>query len=198
MRILGGVPITGFVSPTDEIDVYATHKAQYGYGGHRTVATLTDRDAITDERREEGMTVWVKSTSSEYRLVGGIANANWVIIAGSTIGNSRYTAGEDIESFHICIVKEGALHYADSSITSHSRFTKYLSLTSGIQGEDIEVIEEGRYESSTLSLAVDSSYFLSTQGNVLTTVPTAGFVQKLFVAETATSLFFDPMPAILL
>ena len=198
MPILGGVPVTGFVSPTDERDTYATHKAQYGYGGHRTVLNLTDRDAITDERREEGMTVWVKSTSSEYRLVGGIANANWVIIAGSTIGNSRYTAGEDIESFRACIVKEGALHYADSSNTSHSRFTKYLSLTSGIQGEDIEVIEEGRYENSTLSLTVDSSYFLSTQGNASTTVPNTGFVQKLFVAETATSLFFDPMPAILL
>lgn len=57
------------------------------------------------------------------------------------------------------MLEEGALHYTDSSNTSHSRFTKYLSLTSGIQGEDIEVIEEGRYENSTLSLTVDSSYF---------------------------------------
>ena len=196
MPILGGVQVTGFVSPTDEMDTYATHKAQYGYGGHRTVATLTDRDAITDERREEGMTVWVKSTSSEYRLVGGIANANWVIIAGSTTGNSRYTAGEDIESFRACIVKEGALHYADSSNTSHSRFTKYLSLTAGLTGVDIEVIEEGRYESPSLALTSDASYFLSTLGQVTTTLPTTGYVQKVFVAETTTSLYFDPMPSI--
>ena len=196
MPILGGVPVTGFVSPTDERDTYATHKAQYGYGGHRTVATLTDRDAITDERREEGMTVWVKSTSSEYRLVGGIANANWVIIAGSTIGNSRYTSGEDIESFRVCVVIAGLLYYADSSIASHASLTKYLSLTTGLAGVDIEVIEEGRYESPSLALTPDASYFLSTLGQVTTTLPTTGYVQKVFVAETTTSLYFDPMPSI--
>ena len=196
MPMLGGVPVTGFVSPTDERDTYATHKAQYGYGGHRTVATLTDRDAITDERREEGMTVWVKSTSSEYRLVGGIANANWVIIAGSTIGNSRYTSGEDIESFRVCVVIAGLLYYADSSIASHASLTKYLSLTTGLTGVDIEVIEEGRYESPSLALTPDASYFLSTLGQVTTTLPTTGYVQKVFVAETTTSLYFDPMPSI--
>lgn len=196
MPILGGVPVTGFVSPTDEMDTYATHKAQYGYGGHRTVANLTDRDAITEERREEGMTVWVKSTSSEYRLVGGIANANWVIIAGSTIGNSRYTSGEDIESFRVCVVIAGLLYYADSSIASHASLTKYLSLTTGLTGGDIEVIEEGRYESPSLALTPDASYFLSTLGQVTTTLPTTGYVQKVFVAETTTSLYFDPMPSI--
>ena len=196
MPISGGVPVTGFVSPTDEMDTYATHKAQYGYGGHRTVANLTDRDAITEERREEGMTVWVKSTSSEYRLVGGIANANWVIIAGSTIGNSRYTSGEDIESFRVCVVIAGLLYYADSSIASHASLTKYLSLTTGLTGGDIEVIEEGRYESPSLALTPDASYFLSTLGQVTTTLPTTGYVQKVFVAETTTSLYFDPMPSI--
>ncbi len=196
MPILGGVPVTGFVSPTDEMDTYATHKAQYGYGGHRTVANLTDRDAITDERREEGMTVWVKSTSSEYRLVGGTANANWVIIAGSTIGNSRYTSGEDIESFRVCVVIAGLLYYADSSIASHASLTKYLSLTTGLTGVDIEVIEEGRYESPSLALTPDASYFLSTLGQVTTTLPTTEYVQKVFVAETTTSLYFDPMPSI--
>lgn len=142
------------------------------------------------------MTVWVKSTSSEYRLVGGIANANWVIIAGSTIGNSRYTSGEDIESFRVCVVIAGLLYYADSSIASHASLTKYLSLTTGLTGVDIEVIEEGRYESPSLALTPDASYFLSTLGQVTTTLPTTGYVQKVFVAETTTSLYFDPMPSI--
>lgn len=55
MPIVGGVPVTGFVSPTDVTDTYATHKAEYGAGGHRTVTSITDRDNIPVARREEGI-----------------------------------------------------------------------------------------------------------------------------------------------
>ena len=76
-KISGGVRIGGFVSPSDSLDTYPTHKSEYGFGGHREVIDLTSRDAITNDRRSEGMTVWVISENKEYRLIGGIANSNY-------------------------------------------------------------------------------------------------------------------------
>lgn len=198
MPIVGGVPVTGFVSPTDVTDTYATHKAEYGAGGHRTVTSITDRDNIPVARREEGMTVWVVDTATEYRLVGGILNTDWVIISGSGVSavNTRYTAGEAIQAFKVCVVVGGSLHYADYLTPSHASLTKYFSLTGGSIGTLIEVVEEGRVEDPSISLIPDTSYFLGIAGGVTTTLATTGFVQKVFVAETVTSLYFDPKPSI--
>src|SRR3989339_1712287 len=47
-------------------------------GGYRTVADVTARDAITSERRGEGMVGYVLSDGRTYRLVGGVTNSDWV------------------------------------------------------------------------------------------------------------------------
>lgn len=82
---LGAIPITGFISPTDNTDVYPTHKDIFGKGGYRTVADLAARDIVTPERREEGMLVFVLSTNTMYQLIGGITNSDWVV-AFSSLG----------------------------------------------------------------------------------------------------------------
>ena len=46
-------------------------------GGHRTVDTLENRDAILPEYREEGMSVYVKETKTVYYLIAGIENSHW-------------------------------------------------------------------------------------------------------------------------
>jgi hypothetical protein len=79
----GAVPITGFISPTDSSDVYATHQDIYGKGGFRTVATITSRDQITSERRSEGMLVFVLSEAVTYQLLNGTSNENWVVANSS-------------------------------------------------------------------------------------------------------------------
>lgn len=76
---LGAVPITGFISPTDNLDTYATHKDVYGKGGYRTVDDLSDLNSISTERRQEGMLVYVISVNTFYQLIGGIENTNWVV-----------------------------------------------------------------------------------------------------------------------
>lgn len=76
---LGAVPITGFISPTDNVDTYATHRDIYGKGGYRTVNNLEDLELITADRRQEGMLVYVLDESKLYQLIGGIDNVNWVI-----------------------------------------------------------------------------------------------------------------------
>jgi hypothetical protein len=76
----GGQPGDVFVPATigGLGDVFPLHRASDFLGGHRTVDTITNRDAISAAHRDEGMTVWVCDVQKQYRLVGGITNADWV------------------------------------------------------------------------------------------------------------------------
>jgi hypothetical protein len=78
MAKINGLVVASRIVPTDDLDSYPTHDADYGRGGQRSVATLLDRDAVSADRRKEGMLVWVAETGIEYRLVGGTENSNWV------------------------------------------------------------------------------------------------------------------------
>ena len=75
-KITGGVVVTGFISPTDDTDVYATHDSWYGVGGFREVFSITQRNAISIERRRAGMLVAVTG-DQVYQLIGGISDSNW-------------------------------------------------------------------------------------------------------------------------
>lgn len=73
----GSVAVTGFISPTDTSDTYATHDSALGRGGLREVLSLQDRDDIPDDRRREGMIVFVDETEHYYMLSGDITNLSW-------------------------------------------------------------------------------------------------------------------------
>lgn len=79
--IPGSVRVTGPIAPSDVSDSYPTHVSNYGQGGMHEVADITARDAIADERRLEGMIVFVISESKNYQLVGGVTNSDWVDMA---------------------------------------------------------------------------------------------------------------------
>jgi hypothetical protein len=86
-EIQGGVPVTGFVSPTDSADTFATHKDFYGQGGYRSVANIAERDAITTDRRSEGMIVFINETKVAYQLIGGITNDDWQVTNDVALGS---------------------------------------------------------------------------------------------------------------
>lgn len=71
-KIQGGVPVAGFMSPTDDQDVYAVTKEEYNQGGYRSVATVDEMNAITSERRKEGMLVNVINENKIYQLVNDV------------------------------------------------------------------------------------------------------------------------------
>lgn len=79
--IPGSVRVAGFIAPSDTSDTYAVTDEAYNRGGYRSVATLIARDAITPDRRTEGMLVRVNGTNDVYVLSGGVANANWVLLS---------------------------------------------------------------------------------------------------------------------
>ena len=114
----GGVTVSGYIAPSDTLDTYATHKAKFGQGGYRSVLDITERDLITDIRREIGMVAYVISEDKEYRLVGGIENINWTeIIApvGGGSGPSNYIIVNtlaDMENYPLVDREIGMIFYA--------------------------------------------------------------------------------------
>lgn len=66
MAELKGTNVAAGIVPFTSEDKYATHDAQYGKGGFRSVATIAERDAIPAERKTEGMVVRVQADKKHY------------------------------------------------------------------------------------------------------------------------------------
>jgi len=91
-QIPGTTPISTPIAPYSTTNTYATHLAQYGKGGFRSVATTADRDAITAERREVGMLVYCADVDQVYKLSSNLTN--WVSTGISDSAQSVNTVGE--------------------------------------------------------------------------------------------------------
>lgn len=68
MAVVKGHPVHAPIVPATTDDTYATHHAEYGKGGWRSVANNTERDNIPPERRELGMVVVVASPYGKWEL----------------------------------------------------------------------------------------------------------------------------------
>lgn len=73
-KIPGGVPVAGFISPTDDKDEFPVTDPKYQKGGYRVCSSYAEMQAIPELRREEGMVVYVradetnKNVGTTYRL----------------------------------------------------------------------------------------------------------------------------------
>lgn len=85
MPITGTVPLGGPIAPTSETDKYPVMDPIYGKGSFRTVQTITDRNNITQLRREKGMLVYViedgGGSGQYYSLIGGTSNDDWTVFS---------------------------------------------------------------------------------------------------------------------
>ena len=63
----GTVPVSAPIDTYAAANTYPTHKANRGLGGYMTTANLTTLAAISADRREQGMCVFVISEGKEYR-----------------------------------------------------------------------------------------------------------------------------------
>jgi hypothetical protein len=105
MPISGTVTVSGIVAPTSTGDTYPVTDPKYGLGGLRSI-TGGAGDALTDipaARREEGMLVYVQSTSKYYKLVGGTADINWTefVLLPVDVHGNVYITGNLIVSGYI-------------------------------------------------------------------------------------------------
>lgn len=77
MAELKGTQVAAIVVPFTDADKYATHDAEYGKGGFRSVSTIANRDAIPVERKTEGMIVRVTANGLNYEWKNN-AWAEWL------------------------------------------------------------------------------------------------------------------------
>ena len=77
MAELKGTQVAAIVVPFTDADKYATHDAEYGKGGFRSVETIALRNAIPGERKTKGMVVRVNETGLHYYW-NGSAWTEWL------------------------------------------------------------------------------------------------------------------------
>ena len=88
MSSIKGTNVLAPVVPFDTTDQFATHYALYGKGGYRSVSDLTERDAITQLRREPGMLVYVSATGLIYRMESDLTT--WTALEQSITDGGSY------------------------------------------------------------------------------------------------------------
>jgi hypothetical protein len=81
-----GVRVTGKIVTTDTTDTYPTHDAKLGLGGLREAVDHTERNAISSDRRRQGMIVYTQNDAEYWSLKAGPWNgtdSDWELTLGS-------------------------------------------------------------------------------------------------------------------
>jgi hypothetical protein len=104
-NIIGGVKITGFISPTDTLDTYPVIDPIYGIDGLRSLSAATEMNNISTGRRREGMLVYLQDEKLYYKLLAapwtGTIN-DWEVFnsgnasnftGGTVSGATNFTGG---------------------------------------------------------------------------------------------------------
>ena len=94
-----GTLVISPIRPQSEDDTFPSAFANEIKGGLHSVADLVARDAISSDRRQEGMMVYVLSDQNVYQLKTGIDNANW-----ESLGS---VSESEIQSFNAHIADDG-------------------------------------------------------------------------------------------
>ena len=96
MSAIPGTNVASGIVPFTTEDQFPTHYSEYGKGGWREVATIAERDSITNQRRKIGMAVYVAETDKIYVLKNGLSNEYWFPLSTGGGSSSTYvhTQGE--------------------------------------------------------------------------------------------------------
>lgn len=78
-----GPQVSGPIATTSPTDVFGTHDASLGIDGLRSVADHTARNAVTTERRREGMIVYTRNDKEYWTLAPSPWNgtdSDWTLL----------------------------------------------------------------------------------------------------------------------
>lgn len=191
-QIPGSVTLTGFIAPTDDADVYATHDDFYGRGGYRSVVNQAARNAIPTDRRKEGMVVHVLDENVSYQLFGGTTNSHWIVYTTATPDTTiSLIAAENVSPYRALIIDAaGKVWHADKdSITDRDRVIGINKNATGIN-DLTELQTTGAITNQSWSFN-PGPVFVNTAGTLTQVEPTSGYVVKMGIALSATKLLID-------
>lgn len=124
---------------------------------------------------------------------GGIVTDKFVTpqtLNGKGFSKIVREAGETIPAHRAVIIESNALYLFDKDNTNHYGKCVGISYTSGIIGNDIEVITD---DEVTLGIPLTDGavYYATTGGLISATPPTTGIVQKIGIATTNSKIMID-------
>lgn len=93
-----GTIIAAEVTAATDQETFAYTDANFCRGGYHAYATLTERNAITPERRMLFAPVYVHETGKTYRLIGGMTNTHWVADPENPGGGGAEVHPFDVEA----------------------------------------------------------------------------------------------------
>jgi len=112
---------------------------------------------------------------------------------------SIWTAGVDVNGHRAVVtMDDGRIRHADPSIVSDAHRILGLSLTAGLDGANITVLESGLVTELSWSWVPDAAIFVGTDGLLTQVQPASGFSMILGFAPSPTSLYVRPCRSILL
>lgn len=100
-------------------------------------------------------------------------------------------AGENIGKYKMVALSSGLAVHCDNTISAHSRSTLGISEEATSQGFAASIVTAGEVINIGWSLTVDAPVYASTSGDITQVVPTTGFLLKIGIALSATSISVD-------
>ncbi len=115
------------------------------------------------------------------------------LVDSYTVGTGGINAGQVV-----FITASNTIQAANSANQTHAGKVVGISLADGLVGDSVKVQKTGSITCSDWNLSPGQVYYLGSGGDLVTVVPTAGFVQKVGVAETATKFVLQIESAVIL
>lgn len=119
-----GTIVAAKVTTGNDANTFSIGDSNEMAGTPKSVGTLTQRDAITTERRVVGMTCWVQDEGAEYQLIGGISNTNWVLRATATY---NYTTNFYFTYLTNLFVDNSVSNYYMTNLVYNNNISNYFT-----------------------------------------------------------------------
>lgn len=134
--------VTKTIEPTSW-GTFPVVKSEHVMGGLHSVTNTTERDAIHPDRREQGMVCHVTADNTYWKLIGGIANTNWVRVvmleylatkpadAAGSEGDLIYSSADKRYFYHNGTAWLDISSSSDDQSLTYNGATNVLSLEDG-------------------------------------------------------------------
>lgn len=110
----------------------------------------------------------------------------------------RYTAGENLSALRVVKIESGQAFYADSSDATDRNKVLGITTQAADAGDQISIQTAGEFEDGVWSWTVGTPIFFNSSGALTQTPPSSGFLQAVANPITATKVWIQLQPSILL
>lgn len=108
------------------------------------------------------------------------------------------TAGDTLSGHKAVAIVSGEAVHADKDNAAHRGLVRGVTTGAVIDGEIALIQTYGPMLEPSWTWTPNQPIYCGTNGTLTQTVPTSGWLQQIATADTATLIFIDPKPVIVL